>query len=92
MPPPGFSNIWGVEWYSKSQEVLMSAPHGPQCLYSDISEFWHTEIATRVTTLIDQGQLADVMRALMRTTPIDKIIRTHATCIKCGKQCEATQP
>ena len=92
MPAPGFSNIWGVEWYSKSQDVLMSSPHGPHCLFSDISEFWHDEIATRVNTLIDQGQLADVMKVLMRTTPIDKIIKPHATCIKCGKACEVTQP
>ena len=90
IPLPTFKNAWGVEWYSKSQNTLMASPHGPGCLYADMSEFWQPEIKSRVQTLLDQGQLADVMQRLLTTTDVNNIITPSAYCLTCGKQCEAT--
>ena len=90
IPSPTFKNAWGVEWYSKSQNTLMTSPHGPCCLYADMSEFWQPEIKSRVQTLLDQGQLADVMQRLLNTTDVNNIIAPSAYCLTCGKHCEAT--
>ena len=89
---PKFQNVYGVEWYSKSQYELQRSPHGPRCLFSDISEFWSPCMHQKLDTLIDQGQLVDVLTQLLSspTTDMSTITCSHAHCLNCNKMCEVT--
>ena len=89
---PKFQNVYGVEWYSKSQYELQRSPHGPHCLFSDISEFWSQCMKQKLDTLIDQGQLVDVLTQLLSspTTDMSTITCSHAHCLNCNKMCEVT--
>ena len=89
---PQFHNLWGVEWYSKSQFELQRSPHGPRCLFSDISEFWSPCMSQKLDTLIEQGRLVEVMVQLLSspTTDISTITCSHAHCLNCNKMCKAS--
>ena len=45
---PAIQNLWAVEWAACAQQELMVHPAGPNCLFSDINEFWLPGVADRL--------------------------------------------
>ena len=81
-------NLYGIEWYSKSQDILVQMPDGPECLFGDMSHFWQPEIQSRVDTLLQKGNFVEVIQKLMQTTDVLSMVKHSGFCIKCQKQCE----
>ena len=87
---PMFNNIFGVEWFGKSADVLLQSPHGPKCLFTDASHFWSDCMAHKVDGLLQQGRLVEVIKPLMKTGNIGDIMSRCAFCVKCQKPCEVS--
>ena len=81
-------NLYGIEWYSKSQDILIQMPDGPECLFGDMSDFWQPELKSRVDTLLQNGNFVEVVKKLMQTTDVFSMVKRSGFCIKCQKQCE----
>ena len=81
-------NLYGIEWYSKSQDILVQMPDGPECLFGDMSDFWQPELKSRVDTLLQNGNFVEVVKKLMQTTDVFSMVKRSGFCIKCQKQCE----
>ena len=84
---PVFDNLYGIEWYSKSQQELQRTPGGPKCLFTDMSEFWQQEFAPKVDSLLDTNQFLDVCRGLLKTVSASTLVKKQAYCINCQKVC-----
>ena len=86
---PRFVNVFGVEWFGKSADVLAAAPHGPGCIFNDISNFWTSCMAHKVEGLLAQGRFVEVVKPLLKASNISDIVSRRAYCVKCQKTCEA---
>ena len=86
---PQFVNVFGVEWFGKSADVLAAAPHGPECIFNDISNFWTPCMAHKVEGLLAQGRFVEVVKPLLKASNISDIVSRRAYCVKCQKTCEA---
>ena len=84
---PRFVNLYGVEWYAKSQDELMTSPDGPSCIYGDIHNFWQDHMAAKVETLLSEGMFVTVMTDLLKSMKINSLVRADAFCVKCNKKC-----
>ena len=85
---PMIKNVYGIEWFSKSQLVLQESPCGPKHLFADMNAFWSDTMLEKMATLQEKGCLADVMVELMKTVKAETLVRSHAHCLICGKECE----
>ena len=85
---PLFQNLWACEWFAKSRDELERVKDGPQCIYSDMNDFWTQGMSGRTQTLANEGRLADVMMKMVRSTSPHAMVASHAHCTKCGRSCE----
>ena len=84
---PQILNLWGIEWFSKSRHELERSTCGPMHLFSDMSDFWSDVMQRKITGLMEQGNLAEVMMKLLKTTDVQHMVKSCAFCVKCNKEC-----
>ena len=82
-------NVFGVEWFSKSQAELQRHPCGPEHLFDDMNRFWTETMQHKIDAIMSQGQFVDVMKRLISTTDIKTLVRPDAYCLKCDTVCKA---
>ena len=84
---PRFQNMYAIEVFSKSQVELQRTPHGPRCIFGDISEFWHPEMVGKVQTMLQSGNFVDVIQRLIQSLPASSLVQSSAFCINCQRRC-----
>ena len=79
-------NHFGIEWNKAAQEELLSHPHGPDHLFSDVSEFWAVGIRERIPSMIEAGAVESLLVPLVvqGQASVDT-----AWCLRHGKYCKA---
>ena len=58
-------NLHAVEWFSKSCDELARHPHGPACIFTDISSFWLNGIKHRISGLVESRLVKTVLKPLV---------------------------
>ena len=79
-------NLWACEKYGPSQQELLSAPHGPGCVFADMQSFW-------VDSLIDKTDSLHAAR-MIDSVLIPLIMKGQATkasgfCVRHNRVCQA---
>ena len=84
-------NLYGVEWFGKSQIELQHMPDGPECIFGDINDFWQPGMRERVGPLLEQGQFIEVMKKMISSVKVSSLVKKSAFCINHHQQCEDSQ-
>ena len=80
-------NAYAIEWLQSSQEELAAHPHPPDCIFSDIAEFWNSSIKLRIGNLLAVPEAVDgVLLPLMKA---GKATTRKAFCLRHQQMCEA---
>ena len=78
-------NTFAVEISPQAREELLHHPHGPQCVFGDICDFFTPAVKDRLPVLVKQGMVQEVLVPLIQS---GKAVVDHAHCYRHGKECK----
>lgn len=60
-------NAFAIEWTHHAQQELKAHPHSPGCVFGDITQFWNTSTAIRMSQLLEcEDAVNNVLLPLMK--------------------------
>ena len=79
-------NVASTEWFGESQYELLMSPHAPDCLYTDICDFYNPRVLQELQSMMNHGVSLnlEIMRPVIMS---GKAARTSAPCKRHNKQC-----
>ena len=79
-------NQFAIEWLPASQKVLQKHPHAPECLFSDIGDFWADALRSKLQSILDQKKVDEILLPLVKN---GQGVTNRAFCLNHQKFCEA---
>ena len=79
-------NLWACEKYGPSQQELLSAPHGPDCVFADMQSFWVDSLRDKTDSLHAARMIDSVLVPLIMK---GKATKAFGFCVRHNQVCQA---